>query len=562
MISKKLIKIMLLTSVFIFSACGSSPGDEGYATMYMDIRGSGDGVVNYMDYIVTGYTYPSSVDGMDCYMINVTGSGIASRDSFSSGGAHCTYMGETSPFVSSSTGGAINLTVPTGTGRLIQVIGFDMVSDTCPSSNINSEYESKGDDFYHEIYDAVEIGRTTVDIFSDMDVSISNSYDPNNPKSMSDCKSDFYDDSSNTSSGGHKHFIYVADSIGNQILIYEYYENYGDFSFVVSYTYGVGGNLKSIAVSPGGDILYVAAQNSTLSEIAAFSINSTTGAIDSLIDSEVIASDGGFQFIETTSTGEYAIAVSNNTIASYKLDTSSSVLTLYNSMSVGTTATIYGFTLHGDDTFAFVSINESGSYYIKSFGFDSTTGTFSAGSTQDPSISPPGKIFFNQDSTPNKIYTYGPSSQVVQMQFVSNSFPATGDISYVATGANGGFFATGGVVNIIDGKNSSSGSRLMYLVGNESATTGNIASYSLDGAGSPTYINSINVDKDVKMGFIDENSSYLIVVSEDGTNSNYNLYSYPVYSDGSLGSSYGDLAVIGSLSNVTPLKIEFSLVTQ
>jgi len=197
---KKITILLATISSFIFSACGSSPGDEGYATMYMDIRGSGDGVVNYMDYIVTGYTYPSSVDGMDCYMINVTGSGIASRDSFSSGGAHCTYMGETSPFVSSSTGGAINLTVPTGTGRLIQVIGFDMVSDTCPSSNINSEYESKGDDFYHEIYDAVEIGRTTVDIFSDMDVSISNSYDPNNPKSMSDCKSDFYDDSSSSDS--------------------------------------------------------------------------------------------------------------------------------------------------------------------------------------------------------------------------------------------------------------------------------------------------------------------------------------------------------------------------
>lgn len=122
---------------------------------------------------------PESVLGMDCLAVNIMGDGIESvlpdshprsllTDALS--GSVCGYIGVTSEFISAETGGEVTLSVPTGFDRLIQVLGFVMVDETCPSGTFG-EYSTTMSGVY-------EVGREITDILGEKTITLENTYTP------------------------------------------------------------------------------------------------------------------------------------------------------------------------------------------------------------------------------------------------------------------------------------------------------------------------------------------------------------------------------------------------
>ncbi|MEK7689890.1 MAG: IPT/TIG domain-containing protein, partial [Bdellovibrionota bacterium] len=115
---------------------------------------------------------PANVDEFDCYVVNVTGEGIAPT-SYSTAGASCADLGVTSDLVPAATGGLIELEVPSGAGRTVQLIGVKS-SAGCPAgTTLASLLLGPQAASFRGLY---EIGRSTQDIFSDSTVELSNSY--------------------------------------------------------------------------------------------------------------------------------------------------------------------------------------------------------------------------------------------------------------------------------------------------------------------------------------------------------------------------------------------------
>ncbi len=133
---------------------------------------------------------PAAWSGFACYGINVTGPGISDSSrspkpisnfsSFLAGTTSCTYRGVASNGVTFAAGQAdiaIDLQVPSGPSRVIQLVGI-MNSAYCSSNFMQSDLGS-----YPEAY---ELGRATADIFTDASVSITIAYDSLNAKRI-DC---------------------------------------------------------------------------------------------------------------------------------------------------------------------------------------------------------------------------------------------------------------------------------------------------------------------------------------------------------------------------------------
>jgi hypothetical protein len=145
---------------------------------------------------------PSSVDGFDCYLVNVMGPGIAPYlpvfagkydwNAILSGSLSCNYYpGIASQLIPANQANTeVELLVPSGPQRLVQIMGTKVKNPAIGCDNAfytaNCVYGDPVSGTNQACMDAFEqhyeIGRTVVDLYSDRNVTISNSYDPVTPK--------------------------------------------------------------------------------------------------------------------------------------------------------------------------------------------------------------------------------------------------------------------------------------------------------------------------------------------------------------------------------------------
>ena len=133
-------------------------------------------------------------DEFNCYAVNVMSDDIGKffaddvidMAKVRAGASCSTYRGVMSNLVSATTGGTMEVFVPTGASRVIQVMGMknitglscqDAMNTYCNNSSSSATCKSA----FSYVY---EVGRSTVDVFSDMDVAINKTYDPANPNNI------------------------------------------------------------------------------------------------------------------------------------------------------------------------------------------------------------------------------------------------------------------------------------------------------------------------------------------------------------------------------------------
>ena len=122
---------------------------------------------------------PYSATRFDCFFVNIMGDGIGAWVDNKSIVASSTdgsgYYGAVSSMLSSSTGGSTSVEVPTGTGRIVEVLGVRLGTalTTCPAAF------TEGDINNSALYPgAFELGRVTQDTLSDTTIVVKNTYDP------------------------------------------------------------------------------------------------------------------------------------------------------------------------------------------------------------------------------------------------------------------------------------------------------------------------------------------------------------------------------------------------
>lgn len=148
---------------------------------------------------------PTSITDLSCMVVNVLGADIPSSDdgTFVSqsgfddilSGDHCVYPGITSALITNGSSVNIELEVPRGANRVIQVIGVTSTIG-CPddepfSSKVGGHHDDQTDFPY-----LLEVGRVVTDTFTDQSVTIANTFDSSNLKEVR-CNS-----SSSSSSSG------------------------------------------------------------------------------------------------------------------------------------------------------------------------------------------------------------------------------------------------------------------------------------------------------------------------------------------------------------------------
>lgn len=118
---------------------------------------------------------PASVSDFTCFAVNVTGGGVPVAEI----GAGCKmskapYLGAYAGWVPAS-GGTLEVLVPAGAERLIQVLGIAGAGATCQSF----------DAVLAQAVTVYEVGRTTVDLFAETTVNISSTFDSSQPEAFS-----------------------------------------------------------------------------------------------------------------------------------------------------------------------------------------------------------------------------------------------------------------------------------------------------------------------------------------------------------------------------------------
>lgn len=146
---------------------------------------------------------PASIQEFSCIAINVYGAGVEQTQLLPSGPdaendevrvgapAGCAYPGIQTQAVAFSGGATVQLAVPSGKARGIQVIGIQSATP-CAGVHLRDVLEamirSDGDSGYL----IAELGSTTADLFGDTTVKISNSFDPKKVKFPFHCLDDIY----------------------------------------------------------------------------------------------------------------------------------------------------------------------------------------------------------------------------------------------------------------------------------------------------------------------------------------------------------------------------------
>lgn len=149
---------------------------------------------------------PSTVDGFDCYGVNVYAPDLSST---SNGGSNCAYKGVTSSLATSGNN-VITMTVPAGPARKIQMIGVQnqlAPGGGCGSAKNLSDFinltnnpptngtgpsgstgnTGTGGSPYPQGFQLNLLGSTQADLFQSTTVTISNSYNPSSPVAPFQC---------------------------------------------------------------------------------------------------------------------------------------------------------------------------------------------------------------------------------------------------------------------------------------------------------------------------------------------------------------------------------------
>lgn len=145
-------------------------------------------------------TPPSSIYQFDCFAVNVMGQGIAPfiSGNFNAdiprliGGDLCaSYPGPNSIMVNSSFSGSVNLQVPSGAARYIQVLGFPRTDMGCradkPWVAVINETNDPPNYISNHFGGLFEVGSVVRDLFRDEEIQVMNSYNPNQPRDLLDC---------------------------------------------------------------------------------------------------------------------------------------------------------------------------------------------------------------------------------------------------------------------------------------------------------------------------------------------------------------------------------------
>lgn len=143
---------------------------------------------------------PASINAFQCLALNVTGEGVFKSDGSSPTasemnpllqGSQCSYRGAVSQFVDISGGGILQVKVPSGRQRLIQVQSY-LTQNGCPTDKSPLDFFA-GKKWAIRLSENLsfpfEVGSKVVDLFRDQTVSIDNQYSQANPRGMgpSDC---------------------------------------------------------------------------------------------------------------------------------------------------------------------------------------------------------------------------------------------------------------------------------------------------------------------------------------------------------------------------------------
>jgi hypothetical protein len=149
--------------------------------------------------LATTNPLPPTLNDFNCYWINVMGSGIAASEEhwnnddlqravpLAIAGDQCSsYPGVRSQFVPVSTGGTVDLMVPSGANRIVQVLGMTTSTGSCADFSMASfdavcHPNSQGgggpgvDPCWTTFPNLVELGRSVVNLFQEKSVEIDGS---------------------------------------------------------------------------------------------------------------------------------------------------------------------------------------------------------------------------------------------------------------------------------------------------------------------------------------------------------------------------------------------------
>ncbi|MGZ3687078.1 MAG: hypothetical protein ACXWPM_05040 [Bdellovibrionota bacterium] len=124
---------------------------------------------------------PSTFDGFNCFAINVTGPGISGPSCPTGSTVNSSGMGVFSGFV--APGQSVKVTVPSGPGRVIQLLGQMVPAGTACPSPTPGQAPPPGTNPAPTFL----LGSATSDIFSDKTVTLQAAYDPSNPVPFMPC---------------------------------------------------------------------------------------------------------------------------------------------------------------------------------------------------------------------------------------------------------------------------------------------------------------------------------------------------------------------------------------
>ncbi len=199
--------IDLMCVALTLTGCSLERSDE--ARLRLEITGQ-DTASRYLGSALAGrdwryFTDPGSVDEMDCLVLNVMGPGIpilsvGDADSYVfnrdfpqvlAGDSCKSYAGAMSTFVAvpmnANQGAVIELTVPTGPQRLIQLLGMKTGALGCPQETYLEVQRRVGkaqmEAWIPQIY---EVGRAQANVVGDLTITLNNTYNAANPKTV-DC---------------------------------------------------------------------------------------------------------------------------------------------------------------------------------------------------------------------------------------------------------------------------------------------------------------------------------------------------------------------------------------
>jgi hypothetical protein len=174
---RKFFRCFSLVAVIFVVACTGEPRPSVRLNLELNLESRGD-----------------SLSSMGCFGVLVTGEDIPSKDGtdgFRLSGDHCTYPGPSSNFVALSGPGVLDVLVPPGRNRLVQVVGLELGSETkCPSDRVGRFFErSRANDPGVANYGGLfEVGRALVtDLIRGQTVTIDNAYVSASPKNLRSC---------------------------------------------------------------------------------------------------------------------------------------------------------------------------------------------------------------------------------------------------------------------------------------------------------------------------------------------------------------------------------------